>query len=113
MGIVVRSRAGGASAVSLADIAAAHRLHPSVIEPFYRDLAGRSLVVAEAGMLAASPSGLEQLRLFTAALKQWLSEQLVDWEIPPESGEISAALDRIATRLVRDEASLPREAQLV
>lgn len=113
MGIVVRGRAGGASEVALADIAAAHRLHPEVLETFYRDLANRSLVVTDAGMLTASPSGLEQLGLFTAALKQWLSEQLVDWNLPPESGEISAALDRIAARLVRDESSLRLEPQPV
>jgi EmrB/QacA subfamily drug resistance transporter len=99
--------------VSVAHIAAGHRLPASVIEPVYRDLQERHYVDRDGDILSLSLGGREQVAAFTAELKTWLIEQLVDWDVPPDSGEISAALGRIATRLIRDDANQRRELQRV
>ena len=111
--IVVRRRASTTDGVSLAEIAAGHRVPASVLEPVYSQLVARSLILEDGGALRLAPAGEVQMRLFAAAFKVWLADQLVDWETPPESKEISAALDRIVTRVMRDEASRQREPQPV
>lgn len=88
--VVVRRRASAANQVSVADIAAGHRLPTSVIDPIYAQLAARSVIVVdEDDKLVLGTAGQQELRLFTATLKQWLIEQLTDWETRPESHEIS------------------------
>jgi hypothetical protein len=112
MGIFVRSRATGGP-VSLTEIAAAHRLPAGVIAPVYHRLDDQSLIIADGDSLMLSAAGQEQMRRFIAALKEWLGEQLASSADPVESAEISAALDRIATRFVNDEASRRQELQSV
>jgi hypothetical protein len=103
--IVIRRRASTANEVSVADIAQAHRLPRSVLAPLYEQLVTHDLVTRDGDKLALAEAGQRELGLFSAALKQWLFEQLHDWPTRPDSDEISAALDRIVARVIQDEAS--------
>ncbi|HTR68874.1 MAG TPA: MDR family MFS transporter [Mycobacteriales bacterium] len=106
--VFVRARTRG-GVTSIADIAIGHRLPPTVIAPFYHQLAGDLLVVIHGEEVSLTPAGQDQVDLFIAALKQWLVEQLSGWETPLDAADVSAALDRIATRFVRDEDARRRE----
>jgi EmrB/QacA subfamily drug resistance transporter len=111
--IVIRRRASSANEVSVADIAQAHRLPRSVLAPLYEQLVQVQLVSRDGDKLVLADAGQHELGLFSAALKQWLFEQLHDWPTRPDAGEISAALDRIVARVIQDEASRAGELQAV
>jgi EmrB/QacA subfamily drug resistance transporter len=107
--VVIRRRASTLNEISLTDIAEAHRLPAAVIRPLYDQLVADGLLLADGARLGLGAGGEQQLRLFTAALKQWLIEQLGDWETEIGSDDISAALDRIVTRVIRDESTRRQE----
>jgi hypothetical protein len=105
MQVLLRGRVTAGDPVTIATIATDHRVPPGVLEPFFDRLAGAGLITIDGEALSLAAAGYDQVRMFTAALKAWVVEQLADWDIEPESEQISRALDHIATRLVRDEAN--------
>jgi EmrB/QacA subfamily drug resistance transporter len=112
LAVSVRRRVSD-GAVPMGDIASAHRIPLGLIEPLYARLEERSLVAVDDHMLSLAPAGEAEIAAFVAALRQWLADQLAHWEAPPESDEIGAALDRIATRYIRDEENRRREIETV
>jgi EmrB/QacA subfamily drug resistance transporter len=109
--IIIRGRVDGGATVE--NIAAAHRLPAVVIEPVFTDLVAHRYISSSGQVITLTPLGEAQVTAFVATLKRWLVEQLSGWETPPESGEIGAALDRIATRIVVDDAARHRELEQV
>jgi EmrB/QacA subfamily drug resistance transporter len=109
--VVIRRRASTGNETSVAEIAAAHRMPAAVLDPLYERLVVDGLLIQDGAALALGGVGQAQLRLFTAALKQWLIEQLHDWDTELATDDISAALDRIVTRVIQDEAGRRQELQ--
>jgi predicted MFS family arabinose efflux permease len=104
--VLIRRRVSTGNETSIGEIAAAHGLPSAVLDPLYQQLVTDKLLIRDGANLELGASGEQQLRLFTAALKQWLIEQLHDWDTELATDDISTALDRIVTRVIQDEAGL-------
>ena len=92
------------------EIARWHRLPTAVLDPTFDRLVADGMIHRTDGILALTPAGEAEVSTLIAALRAWLREQLVDWGIEPADGEISRALDRIARRMLADEADAERPA---
>jgi EmrB/QacA subfamily drug resistance transporter len=107
--VFIRRRASTRNEVSLNEIAEAHRLPAAVLAPLFEQLVTDGLVEPEGGNLVLGAAGARELGLFTATLKAWIIEQLSDWDTSLADSDISAALDRIVTRVIQDEGARRRE----
>jgi EmrB/QacA subfamily drug resistance transporter len=109
MEILLRTRGRAEPTVPLLDIATAHRLPPSVIEPLFNRLVTDGLAAVDQERFSLGEAGAREVELFVTALKAWLIEQLAGWETPLDNSQVSAALDRIAARLMADESARHQE----
>ena len=109
-GVVQVTRHTGATGhAEIEQIAAHHRLPAAVLEPTFEQLAGQGMVLRSNGTLTLTPRGQAEVELVLAALRHWLSEQLADWEHPPEEAEIGQAMTRISRRMLEhDEDHRPQ-----
>ena len=86
------------------DIARWHRLPTSVLDPTFDRLAAEGMIERSDGILTLTAGGQVEVSHLIAALRDWLREELSDWGPSPDDDEINRALDRIARRMLGDEA---------
>jgi hypothetical protein len=100
---------GGAN---IDEIASWYRLPAAVLEPTFEQLASQGMAARSNGSLTLTPAGQTEGKLITNALRAWLVEQLADWELNPDDGQINRALDHIARRMLNDDETDSRLSQL-
>lgn len=90
----------------LADIAHRFRLPPEVLQPVFDDLRQAGLVRLDGTEITLTPAGHARLDQLRAAWRHWLDEHLDDWtpSDPTDSALLDRALNKIANRLVNEEA---------
>ena len=92
------------------EIARWHRLPTAVLDPTFDRLVGDGMIDRTDGILTLTQAGESEVSTLIAALRAWLREQLADWGAEPDDGEINRALDRIARRMLGDDADAERPA---
>jgi len=92
------------------EIARWHRLPTAVLDPTFDRLVADGMIHRTDGILALTPAGESEVSTLIAALRARLREQLADWGAQPDDGEINRVLDRIARRMLGDEADAERPA---
>ncbi len=90
------------------EIARWHRLPASVLDPTFDRLADGGMIRRENGVLTLTAAGETEVSRLTGALRAWLRQQLADWEQEADEEQIGRALDRIARRMLGDEADSER-----
>ena len=65
------------------------------------------------GSLTLTPAGRTEAKLLTQAIRAWLVEQLADWKLNPDNEQVNRALDHIARRMLNDDETDIRQAELV
>ncbi len=85
-------------------IARWHRLPAAVLEPTFSQLADQGMVVRADGSMTLTPAGQTQVDRLTTAMRSWLAEQFADWNQSPDDQQIGRALERIARRMLDDDA---------
>lgn len=83
-------------------IARRHRLPAAVLEPTFGQLAADGLIARSENRLALTAAGQAETDRLTAAVRKWLTEQLADWNQDPDDQQITAALQRIARRMLTE-----------
>jgi EmrB/QacA subfamily drug resistance transporter len=90
---------------SVDEIGSELQIPPRILSPAFEDQVTRGLLVEEDGTIRFSDQGT---RALTSMLQVWRDEfvaELAEWK-PDESAELSAALDRLSQRMVREHAVL-------
>ncbi len=95
------------------EIARWYRLPAAVLEPTFEQLAGQGMAARSNGSLTLTPAGQTEARLLIKAMRAWLVEQLADWKLNPDNEQIDRALDHVARRMLNDDETDVRQAQLV
>jgi EmrB/QacA subfamily drug resistance transporter len=94
------------------EIARWYRLPAAVLEPTFEQLASQGMAARSNGSLTLTPAGQTEGERLANALRAWLVEQLADWELNPDDGQINRALDHIARRMLNDDETDNRLPQL-
>jgi len=113
MGIYLRDAITGRA--SEASIERSVGIPTGVLRSFFDEIAAAGYVTRDGDTLSLTKQGNDQVQLITAAWRAWLVNELRDW-LPKEEGELTsrarvdAAIDRIVTRLVRENEQDPTPA---
>jgi hypothetical protein len=94
---------------SPAAIARSHRVPTVLLAPAFADLANRGLVAGSPDRLYPTADGRALTDRTRTAFRAWLVDQLVERHgplTPTEQAAVNQVLDRIARRLVREEADV-------
>lgn len=95
------------------DIARWYRLPAAVLEPTFEQLASMGMAARSNGSLTLTPAGRTEAKLLIQAIRAWLVEQLADWKLSPDNEQVNQALDHIARRMLGDDETDIRQAELV
>jgi MFS family permease len=94
------------------EIARWHRLPSAVLDPTFDRLVTEGMARRDDRTLTLTAAGETEVSRLTSAIRAWLREQLADWGQGPDEDEIGRALDRIARRMLSDEADSARRLEL-
>jgi DNA-binding MarR family transcriptional regulator len=90
---------------SIAEIAESLSIPPRILEPVFDDHVRRGLLTRTNGEVVFTEHGGAALTDMFRVWREWFAEELAQWK-PEQSEELTAALERVAERMVREHAVL-------
>jgi len=96
---------------SLEEIGTALEIPSRIFEPAVADQVERGLLARENGSISFTDSGERALSEMFTVWRDWFVAELTVWK-PDQSAELSAALDRMSQRMVREHAVLRGRGEL-
>jgi hypothetical protein len=107
MGVYLREAITGSAGQS--SIENSVGIPPGVLRSFFDEIVDAGYLSRDGDRLHLTAAGRTQVDLITTAWRTWLVAELQEWlpEEGPETEQVTAALDRIVIRLVRENELEP------